>query len=67
MYIYMYINDLPKGVTSTCNTFADITSLFSRTENKEVPAVQVNKDLKVISNCAHQWTMLFNPDRTSKP
>ena len=67
IYIYIYINDSPKGVTSTCNTFADNTSLFSRIENKEVPPGQVNKDLKVISNCADQWTMLFNLDPISKP
>ena len=34
----MIYQNLPKGVTSTCNTFADNTSLFSTIENKEVPA-----------------------------
>ena len=40
------------------NTFADDTSLFSRIY-KDVHAVQMNEDLKVISNCTDQQKMLL--------
>ena len=40
----------------------DDTSLFSKIENKHLYTVQMNKDLKVISNSAYQWKMLFNPN-----
>lgn len=42
--------------------FVDDTSLFSKIEDKDLCTVQMNKDLKVISNSAYQWKMLFNPD-----
>ena len=42
--------------------FADDTSLFSKTENKDLSTVKMNKNLKVISNWAYQWKILFNPD-----
>ena len=58
----IYINDLPKGITSVCKIFADDTSIFSKIVDKNISAIQLNKDLEVISNWAYQWKMLFNPD-----
>ena len=57
-----YINDVPEGITSVCKIFADDTSIFSKIEDKNISAIQLNKDLKIISNWAYQWKMLFNPD-----
>ena len=53
----IYINDLPEG-----KIFPDDTSIFSKIEDKNISAIQLNKDLKVISNWAYQWKMLFNTD-----
>ena len=57
----IYINDLPEGITSVYKIFADDTSIFSKIEDN-ISAIQLNKDLKVTSNWAYQWKMLFNPD-----
>ena len=40
----------------------DNTSLFSKFENKDLTAVQMNESLKVINNRDYQWKILFNPD-----
>ena len=53
-------NDIPEGIKSICKIFADDTSLFSIVKKKELS--QNNSDLKKISEWAHQWKMLFNPD-----
>ena len=60
----IYINDLSDGLTSICKIFADDTSLFSKAINKEKSEIEPNKDLKLISQWAYQWKMLFNPDPT---
>ena len=39
------------------------TSLFSKVKDKIYSAVvELNNDLKIISNLAIQWKMLFSPD-----
>ena len=58
----IYINDLPDGIKSICKIFADDTSLFSKVKDKNCSTVELNNDLKIISNWAFQWKMLFNPD-----
>ena len=62
----MYINDLPDRLTSICKIFADDTSFFSKTINKKKSEIEPNKDLKLISQWAYQWKMLFNPDPTKQ-
>ena len=57
-----YINDLKKEITLICKIFVDNTSLFSKFENKDLTAVQMNENLKVINNRDYQWKILFNPD-----
>ena len=60
LFILLYINDLPKGITLICKIFADDTSLFSRFENRDLSSIQINEDLNVIINWAYQWKILFN-------
>ena len=60
----IYINDLSDGLTSICKIFSDYTSLFSKAINKEKSEIEPNKDLKLTSQWAYQWKMLFNPDPT---
>ena len=55
-------NDLLDGLTSLCKIFAHDASLFSKVINKKKSDIESTKDLKLISQCAYQWKMLFNPD-----
>ena len=58
----IYINDLPDGITSICKIFADDTSLFSKVQDINRSANELNCDLEKVSNWAYQWKMQFNPD-----
>ena len=42
--------------------FADDTSLFSKLQNINKSANELNRDLEKVSNWAYQWRMQFNPD-----
>ena len=58
----IYINDLPDGITSICKIFADDTYLFSKVQEINRSANELNCDLEKVSNWAYQWKMQFNPD-----
>ena len=58
----IYINDLPDDIKSICKIFADNTSLSSKVKDKNCFTIEFDNDLKIISNWAFQWKMLFNPD-----
>ena len=58
----IYINDLPDGIKSICKIFADDTSLFSKIKDKNCSTVELNNDLKIISDLTLQWKMLFSAD-----
>ena len=62
----IYINDLEKGIKSKINFFADDTSLISIVTNQTLSAVELNHDLNLIGQWAHQWKMSFNPDPKNK-
>ena len=46
--------------------FADDTSLFSTVHDPTLYAKILNDDLSRISEWAHRWKMLFNPDVTKQ-
>ena len=56
------INDLPDGTTSTCEIFANDTSLFSKVLDVNESTKKLNFDSEKISEWAFQWKMHFNPD-----
>ena len=58
----IYINDLPDGLTSMCNIFADDTSFSSKVIEKNNSNSQLNSDLAKISKWAFQWKMFLSPD-----
>ena len=62
----VYINDLEKGIKSSVKFFADDTSLYSIVHDPVVSAEELNHDLDLIKNWAHQWKMCFNPDPTKQ-
>ena len=58
----IYINDLERNIKSLVNFFADDTMLFSITNDPIVSVNNLNHDLDIIYQWAHQWKMEFNPD-----
>ena len=58
----IYIIDLPDGLNSIAELFADDKSLFPIVQDINESAQYLNLDLSVISEWAYQWKMLFNPD-----
>ena len=62
----IYINDLVDNISSEAKLFADNTLLFTVVYDVDIATDQLNRDLKVISNWAHQWKMHFNPDKNKQ-
>ena len=58
----IYMNDLSENLILNPILFADDTSLFSETFQKDLPAKNLNDYLNRINNWAFQWKMGFNPD-----
>ena len=52
---------MPDGLKSNLKLFADDTSLFSVVTNKEESVSDLTNDLDMISKCAYNWKMTFNP------
>ena len=62
----IYINDLTDALSSNAKLFADDTSLFSVVHNINTSTIELNSGLKKINDCAFQWKMTFNPDRSNQ-
>ena len=62
----VYINDLEEGIKSSVIFFADDTSLFSIVRDPLKSADDLNYDLSLITQWAHQWKISFNPDQTKQ-
>ena len=62
----IYINDLEINIKSKIKFFADDTMLYSVIQNPLTSAADLNHDLQVIQQWAHQWKMEFNPDPTKQ-
>ena len=62
----VYINDLERNIKSNIKFFADDTMLFSIVKDPALSANNLNYDLDIIQQWAHQWKMEFNPDPTKQ-
>ena len=62
----IYINDLERNIKSNIKFFADDTMLFSIVKDPTISASDLNHDLNIIFQWAHQWEMEFNPDPTKQ-
>ena len=51
----IYINDLERNIRSNIKFFADDTMLFSVVKDPVISANDLNHDLDVIHQWAHQW------------
>ena len=58
----IYINDLEKHIKSNINFFTDDIMLYSVVQDPVKSADDLNHDLDIIHQWAHQWKMEFNPD-----
>ena len=62
----IYINDLEKNIKSNIKFFADDTMLFCIVKDPVLSADDLNHDVDIIYQWAHQWKMEFNPDPTKQ-
>ena len=62
----IYINDLEINIKSNIKFFADDTMLFSIVKDPVISANDLNHDLNIIRQWAHQWKLEFNPDPTKQ-
>ena len=62
----IYINDLERNIKSNIKFFADDTMLFSVVKDPVISAEDLNHDLDIIYQWAHQWKMEFIPDPTKQ-
>ena len=58
----VYINDLIADLKCNFKLFADDTSLFTVVREANEAVNDMNHDLQLISQWAHDWRMSFNPD-----
>ena len=58
----IYINDLPKDLSSNPKLFADDALLFSVIHYRSITRNDLKDDLIKISHWAYQWKINFNPD-----
>ena len=62
LFFLAYINDLTENLKCNVKLFADDTSLFTVVENPNAAANDMNHDLELIMQWAHDWRMSFHPD-----
>ena len=62
----IYINDLERNIKSKIKFFADDAMLFSIVKVPTTSVADLNHDLDLICQWAHQWKMEFNPDPTKQ-
>ena len=62
----VYINNLERNIKSNVKFFADDTMLFSLVKDPVASANDLNHDLDMIYQWAHQWKMEFNSDPTKQ-
>ena len=58
----LYINDLPKDLTSTARLFADDTMCHSTISNHQ-DETDLQKDLNLLAKWENKWCMAFHPNK----
>ena len=66
LFLLIYNNDLPLGLTTNVKLLADDTSLFSVVNKASVFASRLNNGLVKIRGWAFSWKVSFNPDPTKQ-
>ena len=60
----VYINDLPRSITSECSIFADDTSIFKTGRNSQLLSSRISEDLSRATDWATVWGMQFNAEKS---
>lgn len=60
LFFQIHINDLLEEITCSVKMFIDNKFVFSKKINRKHSGIGLNKCLKMISQWAYQWKMLFN-------
>ena len=60
----IYIYDLSNNPESEIKLFSDDTFIFSIVHDNDLSTSELENDLNIIQEWAHQWKMCFNPDPT---
>ena len=61
----VFINDIVNNIQSNIRLFADYTSLYITVENTNTAALTLNSDLGTIHHWADNWSVDFNPTKTT--
>ena len=62
LLFFIYINDLTDNISSNIRLFAYDSSLFIKVLDIKIAQQSLLNDFDIITNWAHQWRMMFNPD-----
>ena len=62
LFFLVYINDLTADLDCNAKLFADYTSFFTVAREANEVANDMNHDIQLISQWAHDWRMSFNSD-----
>ena len=62
LFFLVYVNDLTADLKCNAKLVADDTSLLTVIRESSIAANDMDHDLKLISQWAHDWRMSFNPD-----
>ena len=57
----IYINDLTDNISSQMRLLADDSSIVTPVKGVDQTHEKLIKDLQTVTDCAHQWEMVFNP------
>lgn len=60
-FLLIYTNDLHDYISLKVKLFADNISIFSITYDPKTSAINLNENLKAISEMKILWKMFFNP------
>ena len=63
MYIYIYKNDIDKGVASKSLKFADYTKLCGAEGSMNEVHFEEWNDLRLLMEWSEEWQMLFNTEK----
>ena len=62
----VYINDLMNNIISQMRLFVDDSPLFTCVKGINETHETLVKDLHIVTDWAHQWKMVFNPNITKQ-
>jgi len=62
----IYVNELPKIVTSSIKLFADDSKIWKKIQNKQEDIKALQQDLLTLESWSEKWLLCFSHRRTSQ-